>query len=64
MTTANFVVQPVEAEELNETFAMQVTEILEGAEETEAAPKPRVVQLGYTMPCAGVRYYSFVEAEA
>ena len=63
MTTANFVVQPVEAEELNETFERQVTEILEGVEEAEPAPKPKVVQLGYTMPCAGVRYYSFVDVE-
>ncbi len=63
MTTANnIVVQPVEAEDLNDTLARQVDEILEGAEQVQNTPKPKVIQWGYTMPCAGVRYYSFVDA--
>ena len=64
MTTANFAAQPTEMEELNDTFARQVNEILEEADQPELAPTPEVKQWAYGVPFAGVRYYGFTDAES
>ena len=49
--------------ELNPTVKQQVADILEDAQperQTPApSPKARPAGWGYSVPCAGVRYYSF-----
>jgi hypothetical protein len=54
-------VQVVEdiSEKLNATAAQQVTDILEGAEKIAETKKPRTNHWSYTVPFAGVRYYSY-----
>jgi len=49
----------IDSPELNATVKQQVADILE-----EAVPEPQAQQSpperwGYTVPCAGVRYYSY-----
>jgi hypothetical protein len=52
-----------ESPELNARVAQQVADILEAglADRRKAAPqrRSRTIQWGYSVPCAGVRYYTF-----
>jgi hypothetical protein len=43
----------------NATVTREMEAILEEAEQSEAADRPEVRHWFYSVPCAGVRYYSF-----